>query len=113
MISSLLKKVVNLHKYIRMKKIITVVCMWVVIIALTTNCAKRGTPTGGAKDTIPPVLLDANPKQGTTNFKNKSIRLTFDEFVKLKDIQKQLIVSPPLTLFPVLFASMFSLPVLI
>lgn len=49
--------------------------MWVVIIALTTNCAKRGTPTGGAKDTIPPVLLDANPKQGTTNFKNKSIRL--------------------------------------
>ena len=83
-----------------MKKIITVVCMWVVIIALTTNCAKRGTPTGGAKDTIPPVLLDANPKQGTTNFKNKSIRLTFDEFVKLKDIQKQLIVSPPLTLFP-------------
>lgn len=63
-----------MHKYIRMKKIITVVCMWVVIIALTTNCAKRGTPTGGAKDTIPPVLLDANPKQGTTNFKNKSIR---------------------------------------
>lgn len=90
-----------------MKKIITVVCMWVVIIALTTNCAKRGTPTGGAKDTIPPVLLDANPKQGTTNFKNKSIRLTFDEFVKLKDIQKQLLFLLHSPYFLILFHRAF------
>ena len=61
-----------------------------------THCAKRGTPTGGPLDSIPPVLINANPKQNTTFFDKKKIELTFDEYITLKDINKQLIVSPPL-----------------
>jgi len=60
------------------------------------GCAKRGTPTGGPKDSIPPVLINASPKLNSTNFDSEEIRLTFDEWVKLDKVQDQLIISPPL-----------------
>jgi uncharacterized protein (DUF2141 family) len=65
------------------------------LILLFASCAKRGTITGGAKDTIPPVLTASFPKNFSTNFKGKEIKLVFDEYVKLKNLNKQLIVSPP------------------
>ncbi|MGY8914607.1 MAG: Ig-like domain-containing protein [Flavobacteriales bacterium] len=71
------------------------------VLALA-QCAKRGTPTGGEKDTTPPKLLRADPENMTTNFKEKKIRLYFDEYIKLKDVQKQLIVSPPLKYNPLI-----------
>ena len=60
------------------------------------NCAKRGTLTGGLKDTIPPVLLSSNPPINNLNFKSEKITLNFDEYIKLEDINQQLIISPPL-----------------
>ena len=65
------------------------------LILLFASCAKRGTITGGAKDTIAPVLTASFPKNFSTNFKGKEIKLVFDEYVKLKNLNKQLIVSPP------------------
>jgi len=66
------------------------------------QCARKGTPTGGPKDEIPPRLLKAEPENMTINFKAQKIRLYFDELVKLKDVQEQLIVSPPLKYQPLL-----------
>ena len=60
------------------------------------GCAKRGSPTGGPIDSIPPVLVNASPKLNSTNFDSEEIRLTFDEWVKLDKVQDQLIISPPL-----------------
>ena len=65
-------------------------------LAIISGCAKRGNPTGGPIDSLPPVLVNANPKLNTTNFDSEEIRLTFDEFVKLDKVQDQLIISPPL-----------------
>ena len=65
-------------------------------LAIISGCAKRGNPTGGPIDSLPPVLVNANPKLNTTNFESEEIRLTFDEFVKLDKVQDQLIISPPL-----------------
>lgn len=59
------------------------------------GCAKRGTISGGYKDTIAPVLSASLPKNFSTNFKGNQIKLVFDEYVKLKNVSKQLIVSPP------------------
>jgi hypothetical protein len=67
---------------------------------LIIGCAKRGTISGGLKDTIPPVLKMSFPKNFSTDFSSKSIKLTFDEYVKLKDVNKQLIISPPLSKNP-------------
>ncbi|MFN4025863.1 MAG: Ig-like domain-containing protein [Flavobacterium sp.] len=60
------------------------------------GCAKRGSITGGDKDTIAPVLKSSLPKNFSTNFNGKQIKLVFDEYVKLKNVSKQLIVSPPM-----------------
>lgn len=73
-----------------------------VILLVSYQCAQRGTPTGGPKDSIPPILEKAEPPNMSTNFNQQKIRLYFNELVKLKDIQKQLIVSPPLKYPPVL-----------
>ena len=65
------------------------------LITMLYSCARRGTPTGGDKDTIPPVLEKAIPLNKTVNFKEKKIRIYFDEYIKLKDVKTQLIISPP------------------
>ncbi|WP_317045595.1 MULTISPECIES: Ig-like domain-containing protein [Arenibacter] len=71
-------------------------------VSALVQCARRGTPTGGDKDITPPKLIKAEPKNMSINFKANKIRLYFDEYVKLKDIEKQLIVSPPLKYTPVI-----------
>jgi len=42
------------------------------------------------------MLLTATPPNYTTNFDKDEIRIHFDEYIKLNDLRKQLIVSPPL-----------------
>jgi hypothetical protein len=64
------------------------------------SCAKRGTINGGTKDTIAPVLEMSFPPNFSTGFKGHEFKLVFDEYVKLKNINKQLIVSPPLKYQP-------------
>jgi len=64
------------------------------------NCANRGTPSGGEKDTEPPKILKSEPENFSTNFNDKEIRIYFDEYVKIKDLQKQLIISPPMDVQP-------------
>lgn len=65
-----------------------------------TGCAKRGTITGGPKDTIAPTIVGSYPKNMSTNFKGREIHIDFDEYIKVKDINKQLIISPPLKYQP-------------
>ncbi len=70
--------------------------IFLVFMALALHqCAKRGSPSGGPKDTEPPVLIKAEPENLSINFKTTKIRLYFDEYIKLQDVQNQLIVSPP------------------
>lgn len=60
------------------------------------SCAKRGSITGGAKDTIAPTLKYSLPENYSIKFQGNKIKLVFDENIKLKDINKQLIISPPM-----------------
>jgi uncharacterized protein (DUF2141 family) len=76
------------------KSIFKFVCLLFVVVM--ASCAKRGSITGGSKDTIAPVLKASFPKNMTTNFNSREIKLVFDEYVKLKNINKQLIISPPM-----------------
>ena len=76
------------------KSIILVFCL--LFIFLLNNCAKRGVPTGGEKDTIPPLMIKATPKQKSIFFNKELITLNFDEYIKLNEIDKQLIISPPI-----------------
>ena len=61
-----------------------------------SQCAKKGRPDGGPKDEDAPLFVTANPPYETINFDEKEINIYFNEYIKLKDLRKQLIVSPPL-----------------
>src|SRR5438477_12449249 len=60
------------------------------------SCANQVAPSGGDKDVKPPKILKSVPENYSTNIKTHDITITFDEYVQLKDISTQLIVSPPL-----------------
>jgi uncharacterized protein (DUF2141 family) len=60
------------------------------------SCAKRGAITGGDKDTIAPTLKYSFPENYSVKFQGNKIKLTFDENIKLKNLNKQLIISPPM-----------------
>lgn len=66
------------------------------LIVLILGCANRGNPTGGEIDTQPPVVLKSSPENFTTNFNAEEIEIIFDEYVRLSNIQKELIISPPI-----------------
>ena len=72
----------------------------ITVSAFLINCANRGTPQGGEKDKEPPKILKSVPENYSTNFKGKEIKIYFDEYVKLKNLQKQLIISPPMKTQP-------------
>jgi len=61
---------------------------------METGCAQIGSPTGGPRDSLPPVLISANPKLLTTNFKSNKITLYFDEYIDVQEVQTNLLVSP-------------------
>ena len=79
-------------KVMRNFKLIIVVILSIFLV----ECAKRGVPEGGPKDEDPPKLINAEPNENAINFKEKRIRLYFDEYIKLKEFRKQIVVSPPI-----------------
>ena len=71
-------------------------------LVFSPSCANTTTPpSGGPKDTIPPVLVKYYPQPGDTMVtRHKTqLSLTFDEFVVVKDVQS-LFLSPPLEKAP-------------
>lgn len=69
--------------------------MLLTIICLSfSQCANMQRPTGGPKDSIPPKLLNESPANLSRNFKEKEIVLTFDEYIKIANQQKEFTISP-------------------
>lgn len=67
---------------------------------LGSGCAQIGMPTGGPRDSTPPVLLNATPPNRTLHFNANRIVMTFDEYVHLQDLQKNLLVAPEPKIIP-------------
>lgn len=66
------------------------------------SCANTQTPpTGGPKDTIPPVVVEIYPEIGQTNVPTHGtqLKIKFDEYVQIKD-PKSIFLSPPLEKAP-------------
>lgn len=76
--------------------------LYMLLVILISGCAKVGAPTGGIKDVNPPVFVEGVPEDRSVNFNGKEIEITFDEYVQLKDQNKELLVSPPLKKRPLI-----------
>ena len=70
--------------------------VFIFLVLSFTNCAKRGRPTGGEKDETAPILMSATPAHESIEFNATKIKINFDEYIKFKDLNKKLIISPPL-----------------
>ena len=70
--------------------------------AFFSRCANIMTPNGGPKDTLPPVIVKIEPGNFATNFKAKKIYIEFNEFVQIKDQNKEMFTSPAMKKLPLL-----------
>ncbi len=75
----------------------------IILIIIFCDCANPLPPEGGPRDKRPPGI-DSTASSGfsATNFNDDRITLTFDEWVRLKDANKQIVISPPFDEQPVI-----------
>lgn len=69
------------------------------------QCAQITPLTGGKKDTEAPRLLKAIPANASLNVTSKTIELTFDEYITLKDVTNQFVITPQTKELPDIEAS--------
>jgi hypothetical protein len=67
---------------------------------LWVSCANIVAPTGGPRDVKSPTIKKRSLADSAINFTGGSIEFDFDEFVQVKDIQNQLIITPLLKTNP-------------
>ena len=87
-----------LKKYLPAIPVVIILAMMI----FSDSCANTTTPpSGGPKDTIPPVITKIYPLQGSTNVPRHKTKLLieFNEYVVVKD-PKSLFLSPPLEKSP-------------
>ena len=73
--------------------------------AFLCRCATIGSPTGGPKDSLPPVIINLTPDNFSTNRPltgHDRILIEFDEFVQIKDQQKEFFTSPAMKKKPLI-----------
>ncbi len=73
--------------------------------SLLWRCANITSPQGGPKDSLPPIIVSAAPNFNTTNFAAKEIFIGFDEYVQIKDQQKEFFTSPLMKKTPTITTS--------
>ena len=67
----------------------------ILLASIVASCAQISAPSGGKKDTTPPSIISSLPSNGSPGFTGNKFELKFSEFVVLKEINKRLLISPP------------------
>jgi hypothetical protein len=75
-------------------------CFLLVFSSIIMGCANISTPSGGKKDTTPPKLLSVSPADSLLNSRADKIVLRFDEYITVSDVQKEVEISPVLSIPP-------------
>ncbi len=76
------------------------IALWLAFVWFFMQCANPVSPTGGPKDVDPPLVVKSDPPNSSINFNQDKIIITFNEFVKLKNPNQQVLISPPLDEMP-------------
>jgi len=77
-----------------------------VISLLAFSCAKQSTPMGGPQDEDPPKVVEMSPKDQSLNIKPEEIIITFDEYIKLENATKNIIITPRINKDEVIFTAL-------
>jgi hypothetical protein len=77
-----------------LKRVLQAAVLLMFSSSLLWRCANISSPQGGPKDSLPPIIVSAAPMFNTTEFKGNTITIGFDEYVVIKDQQKEFFTSP-------------------
>ena len=66
----------------------------IIILLFIGSCAVIKPPSGGPKDTTPPLLVYEEPSSGTLQYKGEQIRLEFSEYLDEASIEKGIRIFP-------------------
>lgn len=77
-----------------MKKSSIGIFLVVISIILINGCAQVVSPSGGKKDTLAATIVKTFPKNQSLNFKGQEVEIYFNEFIKVDNLQQQLLVTP-------------------
>lgn len=82
----------------KLKKIISFLFIATVVYTCLVNgitgCANIVPPSGGLRDSLPPILISATPKDSARNVTTQKISILFNEFVELREASQKLLISP-------------------
>lgn len=59
-----------------------------------SSCANQGSPQGGPRDTIPPILIKSIPENKSLNYTNKVFQFEFDERISADQLTSKLNITP-------------------
>lgn len=65
-----------------------------IIFIILNGCAKQSAPMGGPIDEKKPEILSITPVENSLNIKPKEVILLFDEYIKLDNPTKNIIITP-------------------
>ncbi len=58
------------------------------------GCANPIAPSGGPRDSLPPMLVNVTPKDSSINFSDNKIVFSFNEYVQIDNPRENILVSP-------------------
>lgn len=66
------------------------------MLLLVASCANRAEgPTGGPRDSIPPVVIRSVPAEAAVNYRKKEIQVFFNENIAVEKVAENVFISPP------------------
>lgn len=72
--------------------VLAISCLMLCLLYI--SCATQATLTGGEKDVSPPKILKTLPQNYTKNFKERQLKIRFNEYIALSSPTENIIINP-------------------
>lgn len=82
-----------MRNYLKFTLLLAFLSLGVSLVFLQ-SCAQMASPPGGKKDTLAPVVINSIPLNKSKNYKGKKIELNFNEYVAIKNLNQELLITP-------------------
>ncbi len=82
-----------MYNYLKFSLLFVFLSLGISLVFLQ-SCAQMASPPGGKKDTLAPVVTTSIPLNKSKNFKGKKIELNFNEYVSVKGLNQELLITP-------------------
>ncbi len=79
------------------------ILLYFLMLILVASCANRAEgPTGGLRDSIPPLVVRSMPAEAAVNYRKKEIQVFFNENITVEKVAENVFISPPQKIQPVI-----------